>query len=252
MKISIETPAKRSLTPNEQRVYELLQEGLEPLEVARKLHMALRISNLANRHDVPPDTVMGLIASIREKGREIPKINKEEDTMAKGQKTSPEKRDEVKSLRAEGRSQRVISEITGVPQATVQRICSELGKTKEEPAPSANDTSSNSNEENISTINIVPEIPADVNPCDEISDENFCCEVTGDTDMEAYLADREKFFAERRAIPNAVREACIEKMEELRGKIAEAQADIRAWAEEFNEISSFLAGSTHESEVLSE
>lgn len=250
MKISIETPAKRSLTPNEQRVYKLLQEGAEPSEIARQLHMALRISNLANRHDVPPDTVMGLIASIREKGREIPKINKEEDTMAKGQKTPVEKVHEIGVLKDEGKTQRQIAEITGVPFSTVGKVCARLGstETKEEPAPSDNDTSSNSKEENISTINIVPEIPADVNPCDEISDENFCCEVTGDTDMEAYLAEREKFFAERRAIPNAVREVCIEKMEELRGKIAEAQADIRAWAEEFNEISSFLAGSTFEEE----
>ena len=42
--------------------------------------------NLANRHDVPPDTVMGLIASIREKGWEIPENNKEENNMSRGQK----------------------------------------------------------------------------------------------------------------------------------------------------------------------
>ena len=138
MRVAIDAPARRSLTSNEQRVYKLLQEGLEPSEVARRLHMALQISNLANRHDVPPDTVMGLMTSIREKGWEIPKINKEEDNMAKGQKTSPEKKDEVKTLRAEGKSQREISEITGVPQTTVHRICSECAEIKEEPAPSGN------------------------------------------------------------------------------------------------------------------
>ena len=208
--------------------------------------MALRISNLANIHDVPPDTVMGLMTSIREKGWEIPKINKEEDNMAKGQKTSPEKKDEVKTLRAEGKSQREISEITGVPQTTVHRICSECAEIKEEPAPSGNDTSS---KETTSTT-IVPEIPADVNPCDEISDDYFCCEVTGDTDMEAYLADREKFFAEKRAerksVPDIVLEACREKRAELQVKIDIARADIKDWSRELREITEFLGANGEE------
>ena len=242
MRVAIDAPVRRSLTPNEQRVYKLLQEGLEPSEVARRLHMALQISNLANRHDVPPDTVMGLMTSIREKGWEIPKINKEEDNMAKGQKTSPEKKDEVKTLRAEGKSQREISEITGVPQTTVHRICSECAEIKEEPAPSGNDTSS---KETTSTT-IVPEIPADVNPCDEISDENFCCEVTGDTDMEAYMADREKFFAERKAVPDIVMEACREKRAELQDKINIARADIKDWSRELREIIEFLSANGEE------
>ena len=246
MRVAIDAPARRSLTSNEQRVYKLLQEGLEPSEVARRLHMALQISNLANRHDVPPDTVMGLMTSIREKGWEIPKINKEEDNMAKGQKTSPEKKDEVKTLRAEGKSQREISEITGVPQTTVHRICSECAEIKEEPAPSGNDTSS---KETTSTT-IVPEIPADVNPCDEISDDYFCCEVTGDTDMEAYLADREKFFAEKRAerksVPDIVLEACREKRAELQVKIDIARADIKDWSRELREITEFLGANGEE------
>lgn len=238
MRVAIDVPARRSLTPNEQRVYKLLQEGLEPLEVARKLHMAMRISNLANIHDVPPDTVMGLIASIREKGWEIPKINKEEDNMSRGQKTPVEKVHEIGVLKDEGKTQRQIAEITGVPFSTVGKVCARLEKAeiKEEPAPSGNDTSS---KETVSTT-IVPEIPADVNPCDEISDENFCCEVTGDTDMEAYMADREKFFAERKAVPDIVLEACREKRAELQVKIDIARADIKDWSRELREITEFL------------
>ena len=115
MKIAIDPPAKRSLNPNEQRVLGLLREGLEPLEIARQLHMALQISNLANRHDVPPDTVMGLIASIREKGWDIPDYNKEDDNMSRGQKTPVEKVREISVLKDEGKTQRQIAEITGVP-----------------------------------------------------------------------------------------------------------------------------------------
>lgn len=244
MRVAIDAPARRSLTPNEQRVYKLLQEGLEPLEVARKLHMALRISNLANIHDVPPDTVMGLITSIREKGWEIPKINKEENTMSRGQKTPVEKVHEIGVLKDEGKTQRQIAEITGVPFSTVGKVCARLEKAeiKEEPAPSGNDTSS---KETVSTT-IVPEIPADVNPCDEISDENFCCEVTGDTDMEAYMADREKFFAERKAVPDIVLEACREKRAELQVKIDIARADIKDWSRELREITEFLGANGEE------
>lgn len=114
-----------------------------------------------------------------------------------------------------------------------------MAQIKKEPAPSANGTSTKENLTNI----IVPEIPADVNPCDEISDEDFCCEVTGDTDMEAYLADREKFFAaKRRVLPVIVWEALMEKMEDLNGKITAARSDIKEWTDEISKISAFIAG----------
>ncbi len=128
MKIAIDPPVRRPLTPNEQRVLGLLREGLEPLEIARQLHMALQISNLANRHDVPPDTVMGLIASIREKGWDIPDYNKEDDNMSRGQKTPVEKVREISVLKDEGKTQRQIAEITGVPISTVGKVCARLGK----------------------------------------------------------------------------------------------------------------------------
>lgn len=209
MRILIDPPAKRSLNPNEQRVCKLLQEGLTPTEIARRLHMALQISNLANRHDVPPDTVMGLIASIREKGWEIPNT-KEENNMAKGKKTPVETAHKTSELFKQGLSIADIVRETGVPQATVSRLCHKLDE-KEEPAPSANDTSSNSKEE-ITSPNSISEIPADVNPADEIAgSDGFCCEVTGDTDMEAYMAEREKFLAAPKGVPTIVWEACMEK-----------------------------------------
>ncbi len=239
MKIAIDPPAKRSLNPNEQRVLGLLREGLEPLEIARRLHMPLQISNLANRHDVPPDTVMGLIASIREKGWDIPDYNKEDDNMSRGQKTPVEKVHEISVLKNEGKTQPQIAEITGVPVSTVGKVCARLNKaeTKEEPAPSANDTSS---KETIPTT-IVPEIPADVNPCGEISDEDFCCEVTGDTDMEAYLADREKFFAAKKlVIPDAVKEACLRMREDELSKIDALLNEVNFRRERVGELEKFL------------
>lgn len=168
-------------------------------------------------------------------------IKKEENNMPKGKKTPVEKVHKIGVLRDEGKSLKKIAEITGVSFSTVKRVCEKVGKaeTKEEPAPSANDTSSK--KETVPT-NIVPEIPADVNPADEISDENFCCEVTGDTDMGAYLADREKIKG--RWLPIIVWEACMEKMEELNSRIKAAQDDIAAWYGEISEISAFIAANS--------
>lgn len=240
MRVAIDPPVRRPLTPNEQRVYKLLQEGLEPLEVARKLHMPLQISNLANRYDVPPDTVMGLIASMREKDWEIPDYNKEENNMSRGQKTPVEKVHEISVLKSEGKTQPQIAEITGVPVSTVGKVCTRLNKaeTKKEPAPSANGTST---QEKTFNNSIVPEIPADVNPCDEISDEDFCCKVTGDTDMEAYLADREKFFAaKKRVIPDAVKEACLRMREDELSKIDALLNEVNFRRERVGELEKFL------------
>ncbi len=227
MRIAIDPPVRRPLTPNEQHVYKLLQEGLEPLEAARKLHMLLQISNLANRHDVPPDTVMGLIASIREKGWEIPENNKEENNMSRGQKTPVEKVHEISILKDEGKTH----------LSTVGKVCAQLNKaeTKKEPAPSANGTST----KEIISNTIVPEIPADVNTPDKI----FCCEVTGDTNIEARLVDREKLLAAKvRDIPTIVWEALTEKIEDLEGKIATAQSDIKEWTDDISKISAFITG----------
>lgn len=168
-------------------------------------------------------------------------IKKEENNMAQKPRISDEKKQEIAALKAEEKSIKEITETTGVSKSTVQRVCK-----KEEPAPSANDTSSKGvNEKNIFTSSIVPEIPANVNPCEEVSDENFCCEVTPDTDMEAYMADREKIFAAKgHGLPTIVWEACMKKMEELNSKIKVAQSDIKEWANEISEISAFIAANS--------
>ena len=92
MKVSIDVPVRKSLTPNETKVYKLLCEGLEPTEIAQEIHMPLTASPFANFHDVPPDTVRGLIASIRGKGWDVPEIKSKEpepaatDTSSRGKK----------------------------------------------------------------------------------------------------------------------------------------------------------------------
>ena len=117
------------------------------------------------------------------------------------------------------------------------KVCAQLNKaeTKKEPAPSANGTST----KEIIPNTIVPEIPANVNTPDKI----FCCEVTGDTDIEARLVDREKLLAAKvRDIPTIVWEALTEKIEDLEGKIATAQSDIKEWTDDISKISAFITG----------
>lgn len=157
--------------------------------------------------------------------------DKEENEMSKGVKTTAEKKNEIITLRNEGKTIAKISKVTGVPPTTVTRICK-----KEEPAPSANDTSP----KETSTRNIIPEISADVNPCDEVSDEDFCCEVTGDTDIEAYMADREKFFKEKRAVPEAVLEACRERRKALLQKTDKLLEEVKFCNEQIDVLTNFL------------
>lgn len=193
MKIAIDPPAKRSLNPNEQRVLGLLREGLEPLEIAHKLHMALQISNLANRHDIPPDTVMGLIASIREKGWDIPNYNKEDDNMSRGQKTPIEKVHEISVLKR--RWQNTTADCRDDRRTRINRgkglRAAGKSRNKKEPAPSANGTST---KEIISTTNIVTENSANVNTPDKISEAE-------------------------KAVPDAVTEACRRMREDELSKI---------------------------------
>lgn len=184
----------------------------------RVLHTkCMTVSEIAEAMGTSPEEVAD---KLRELGyapifkRDVPEkntyINKEENTMARGQKTSPEKKEEVKVLRAEGKSQREISEITGVPQTTVHRICSAQDQAKEEPAPSANDTSS---KETIS-ITIVPENSEDVNPRGEISAE--------------------------KAVPDAVMEACRRMREDELAKIDALLDEIKFRRGRVNELEKFL------------
>lgn len=143
----------------------------------RVLHTkCMTVSEIAEAMGASPDDVAD---RLRELGyapifkRDVPEkntyINKEENTMARGQKTPVEKVHEIGVLKDEGKTQAQIAELTGVPISTVGKVCARLNKSeaKEEPAPSANDTSS---KETI-PITIVPENSEDVNTPDKISAE---------------------------------------------------------------------------------
>ena len=103
----------------------------------------------------------------------------------------------------------------------------------------------------------------------EAADDDYVCyEVTGDTDIEAYMADRNRKKPDtvapvtdseqenlvdvpadivsqstenvKSAVPDAVKEACRQRIDTLRCLIDEEMAVVESWTAEIREITSFL------------
>ena len=215
-------PAVRSLSANEKMVYQFLRQGLTVQEIAGRMHIPVgKNSFFDNEYDVPLETVMNLITSIREKGWDIPKDNKEDNEMARI--TEEQKREIVQLAMTKVMSHKEIAEKFGIGKSTVWWLVDQYRKNgesslsgeteiaKKEPATVGAVTSSE--QENI------PNIPADiVTP----SEENV----------------------KTPTIPLAVKEACLDKIDYLEGEIAAEQAVIDEWKAQIAEIKNFLGGET--------
>lgn len=224
MRVMIDAPAVRMLSANEQRVYNLLRQGYTPKDIAAQLHISLGSADYIpmSIHDVPPDTVVGLITSIREKGWDIPS-DKEENEMAKSPKFSAEEKRSIVTEYNSGATMARVAEKHGTVKSTVYNIVQEYKKhgeaafenaeTEKEPATAATVTSSKQE--------TCDNIPADiVSP----SEENVKCE---DKKSET-------------VIPQAVIEACLEKRLSLTAQIEEEQLLIDDWKSQIADINSFL------------
>ena len=118
MRIAIDAPAVRSLSANEKMVYRFLKDGLTPKEIAHRMKLPIGKNNfLDNRYDVPIETIMGIITSIREKGWDIPTNNKEEAEMAKI--TEEQKREIVQLAMTKAMSHKDIAAKFGIGKSTV-------------------------------------------------------------------------------------------------------------------------------------
>lgn len=140
------------------------------------------------------------------------KENIKEDDDMKGKKTSDETITKIKELHGQGANIHTIADIAKVGENTVRRVLK-----KAEPAPSANGTSS---EEKNPTTDIIPEIPADVNPSRKFP---------------IWQQDNHK-----NTIPEAVKEACFRMREEQLAKIEAALEDIKVYRQQVDEINNFL------------
>ncbi len=224
MRIAIDAPAVRSLSANEKMVYRFLKDGLTPKEIAHRMKLPIGKNNfLDNRYDVPIETIMGIITSIREKGWDIPTDNKEEAEMAKI--TEEQKREIVQLAMTKAMSHKEIAEKFGIGKSTVWWLVDQYRKSGEtalsgetevaEKEPETAATESGSEQE------ICDNIPADiVTP----SEENVKCE---DKKSET-------------VIPQAVIEACLEKRLSLIAQIEEEQLLIDDWQSQIADINSFL------------
>lgn len=119
MRIVIDAPAVRSLSANEKMVYRFLKDGLTPKEIAHRMKLPIGKNNfLDNRYDVPIETIMGIITSIREKGWDIPtENNKDEAEMAKI--TEEQKREIVQLAMTKAMSHKDIAAKFGIGKSTV-------------------------------------------------------------------------------------------------------------------------------------
>ena len=225
MRIAIDAPPVRSLSANEKMVYHLLKEGKTPKEIAKKMHLALgSVNDLKyNTHDVMPDTIVNLITSIRQKGWDIPKNNKEEAEM---QKLTEENKRSIVTANSAGATVTSLAEKYNVSKSAIYNVIKDFNKrgetalsgeteveTKEEPATAATETGSEQE--------ICNDIPADIIP------ENH-------EDVKSESENAEPL------IPQSVIEACWGRIDDLRNQIAAEQAVIDDWERQIAEIKEFL------------
>lgn len=126
MRIAIDAPAKRPLTPNEKKVYDLLRKGYTPQEVAREIHMPLGDEFFCNVHDVTCDTVRHLITSIREKGYTI---NEEEKPMPKY--TAAQKAEVIKLYKSGMKTGQIANKMKNINPKTIASWITEYRKSTE-------------------------------------------------------------------------------------------------------------------------
>jgi transposase len=130
MRIAIDAPAVRSLSANEKMVYQFLRQGLTVQDIAHRMKLPVGKNNFFdNRYDVPNETVMGLVTSIREKGWDIPtdNHNKEENEMPIVKLSEEDKRNIVTANQA-GASVTELAAKYHIAKGTVYNIVSEWKK----------------------------------------------------------------------------------------------------------------------------
>ena len=168
MRIAIDAPAVRSLSANEKMVYRFLKDGLTPKEIAHRMHIPVGKGGYVNQTcELPGESIMGIITSIREKGWDIPTENNKEEAEMPIVKLSEEDKRNIVTANQAGASVTELAAKYHIAKGTVYNIVSEWKKkgntalngeteveTKEEPETAA--TESGSEQEN------VPNIPADI------------------------------------------------------------------------------------------
>lgn len=219
MRVMIDASTVRALSANEQRVYKLLRQGYTPKDIAAQLHISLGSADYIpmSIHDVLPDTVVGLITSIREKGWDIPS-DKEENEMAKSPKFSAEEKRSIVTEYNSGATMARVAEKHGTVKSTVYNIVQEYKKHGEAAFEGAEAEKE-------------PETAATVTS----SEQETCDNIPADI-----VSPSEENVKNTPAIPQSVKEACWERIANLKEQIAAEQAVIDDWTRQVEEIEAFL------------
>jgi hypothetical protein len=140
--VKIDAPAVRSLNACEKQVYQKLKNGDTPLEISRALQIPCKDDYRVSLREAPLLSVEGIITSIREKGWKIPSADFKEDItdMPRGTKLPDETVKAIETMAREGKTLSEIYKSLHLPPSTVRYIVERIKK--EEPAPTAIDTSS--------------------------------------------------------------------------------------------------------------
>lgn len=165
-----------------------------------------------------PDTVVNLITSIREKGWDIPTDNKEDNEMARKSRFDAEEKRSIVTEYRSGATMAQIAKKHDTVKSTVYSIVQEYKKhgeaafedaeAEKEPATAATVTSSEQE--------TCDNIPADI------------------------VSPSEENVKNTPAIPQSVKEACWERIANLKEQIAAEQAVIDDWTRQVEEIEVFL------------
>ncbi len=224
MRVCIGAP-NMGLSVNERRMLELIGQGKEPREIAKIMHLAYGTTYMVgcDKHGITLDTVINLITSLRNKGYDIP-IIKEDKFMEKVRRT-PEEKAAIISAYREGKTFGQIAQELSIPKQTVYNIITawkvhgDSSLQAEEPTPIEGATEKEPAEEAAPTSSVLQE---NIN----IIDVDTSITQNGD--------------AVKPVVPQAVIEACWERIDALKEQIDSTQAVIDDWKAQLADINGFL------------
>lgn len=224
MRVVIGTPYS-GLSVNERRALELIEQGYEPREIAKIMHLAYgdKYKVGCDKHGITPDTVINLITSLRSKGYDVP-IIKEDKFMEKVRRT-PEEKAAIISAYREGKTFGQIAQELSIPKNTIYSIVKaweahgDSSLQAEEPAPIEDVTEKEPAEEAAPTSSVLQE---------NINIIDVDTSITQNDD------------AVKPVVPQAVIEACWERIEALKEQIDSTQAVIDDWKAQLADINGFL------------
>lgn len=130
MRIAIDAPAKRSLSPTEKKVYNLLQGGNTPKEVAQITRLPYGAESTFCFDPTIP-TIKNIITAIREKGWEIPEPNKNKEEIEMPKYTAAQKAEVIELYKSGMKTGQIANKMKNINPKTIASWITEYRKSTE-------------------------------------------------------------------------------------------------------------------------